>query len=987
MTVLRKRAILLLCLLLFITGVQTQSFSYYALAEGSLPSEADIAPTASITIEDDEATLQNHEELTISELKVTELSECEVIQIQDEAVVSESAVIDTESFNEEHVTGDWIIKWNSEQRDKALYENSIVVQEDPELNITVARPSSHADLNQWVQQWSSSKAVQYIEPNQKVSVSAKPNDELYRFQRNLNLIGAELAWDKVTSNTGITIAFIDTGVDLDHPDLKDSLVKGTNLLDSKGTPKDDHGHGTNVAGIIAANGNNSIGITGLLWKSKLMPIKALGSDGSGDEATLGRGIRYAVDNGAKIVVLSLGLYKYSNFMQEVVNYAEEKGVLLVAASGNDGKDVKYPAAYPSVLAVGGIQQDKTIERKSNYGPELDIVAPWMVFTTARNNGYDYNEGTSMAAPQVAAVAAMIWAQNPQYKPYQIRNQLRLSAEDIGTPGWDEQTGYGLLRADRALSMTYQEDIYKPNATRNQAKPLTIDTMISASIMGGRDTSWFALQAPYNGEVILTFNTDRASDLSMLEVWYHKPGGSPLRYTDLSKPLRLDVSKGTSHIQIQAKDRSETRNVHFRLTTGFLIYKDAFADNHRQYLAYVLPKGIRTLTGTFHQLNEQDWYVYTVEAPGTLQFSVSTNTNRMDLGLLVQREGERSAFFDYGEEGETEYSTVYDVFPGKYYVRITNESISKESHPVVGEYTLTIDYKEKLIDPNEPNNKSYQATTVSLNTTYRGLIDTADDVDWFGFRIDTQSYVTLQLKNIPSDRVMTVVLSDNIQAQKASQSNRAGTTSIAMNQMLPKGNYYIKLTANKPFQNSMYQLEVNAEPIVDGYRDIANSWARNEIVDLTRKDIIKGYSDYTFRPKLNVTRAEATEMLVRALKLTDTSQTVFTDMKKSHWAYDSVLKATKAGIITGYNDGTFRPDQRISRAEMATLLARAMNWTGTAGSAPFSDVPANHWASQYILELKNKGWLNGYADGSFRPDQRATREEFASLVYRVVNGKR
>lgn len=887
-----------------------------------------------------------------------------------------------------YMTGEWIVKWSSAERDPDCIAQSEIVYDDPEMNITVVRPQDGVDQSAWLQQWHASDRILYIEPNQKVTLSAKPNDELYRFQRNLSLIGAEQAWDKVHSNTGLTIAFVDTGVDLEHPDLKDNIVRGVNLIDSKQSPQDDHGHGTNVAGIIAASGNNTTGIAGLLWSSKLMPIKALGADGSGDEATLGRGIRYAVDHGAHIVVLSLGLYKYSNFMQEVVDYAEEKGVLLIAASGNDGKDVKYPAAYPTVLAVGGIKLDKTIEPKSNFGPELDVVAPWMVFTTALNSGYDYNEGTSMAAPQVAAVAAMIWAQNPQLKPYQVRNQIRGTAEDIGKAGWDEHTGYGLLRADRAVTMPYQEDIYKPNHTRDQAKPLTIDKMISASLVGGRDTAWFALQAPYDGQVILKFQTDASADTGLLEVLHHKTGENPVRYTDLSKTVSLDVTKGTSYVQIQLKDRNASKVVNYRLTTGFQIYKDAFADNHRQYLAYVLPKGIRSITGTFHQMNEQDWFVYQVDSPGTLQFSVSADTNRMDLALLVQREGEKAIVFDYGEEGDTEYSTLFDVFPGKYYVRITNESISKESHPVAGEYTLTIDYKEKLIDPNEPNNKSYQATMVSLNTPYNGLIDTEEDIDWFSFRIDNQSYVTVQLGNIPADRIMTAVLTDSNQVQKASLSNRLGNRNITLSQLLPKGTYYVKLTANKPFQSSMYQFMVKAEQMIEGYRDIKESWAREAIVDLTQKKIINGYPDYTFRPKLNVTRAEAAIMIVRALNLSESSQTSFHDVTRAHWAYDSVSKAATAGIINGYEDGSFRPDQRITRAEMATLLARAMKWNGNDnGASPFKDIDQSHWALPYVKVLKDNGWLNGYQDGTFRPDRTATREEFASLVYKMVSGKK
>ena len=150
------------------------------------------------------------------------------------------------------------------------------------------------------------------------------------------------------------VAVVDTGVDLGHPDLVGNLVDGVNLLQPSKKPNDDNGHGTNVAGFIAAVINNDKGIAGIAPNAKIMPIKALEADGTGGEAKLGEGIKYAVDHGAKIVVLSLGLNKYSDYLAGIVQYAEDHNVLLVAAVGNESTSVKYPAAYPTVLAVGGV---------------------------------------------------------------------------------------------------------------------------------------------------------------------------------------------------------------------------------------------------------------------------------------------------------------------------------------------------------------------------------------------------------------------------------------------------------------------------------------------------------------------------------------------------------------------------------------------------------------------------------------------------------
>lgn len=898
-------------------------------------------------------------------------------------------VVEANDTVEQHdgaVTGEWIIRWKTGEHDPRLADSSEIVYSDHEQGITVAKPRTGWMVSDWVEQWRNSQYVEYIQANHKVQISALPNDELYRFQSHLPLIGAEAAWDHAHSNSTITIAVVDTGVALDHPDLQGNLVAGTNLLNPNTLPEDDHGHGTSVSGVIAAVGNNRTGISGAMWNAKIMPIKALDEYGSGDEDKLGRGIRYAVDNGAKIVVLSLGLYKYSNYMQEVVNYAESKGVLLVAASGNAGKDVKYPAAYPTVLAVGGMKDDKTWEPDSNFGPELDVVAPWSVFTTSLGGAYDYNYGTSMAAPQVAAAAALIWAKNPDLKPYQVRNQIRQSAEDIGAAGWDEKTGYGLLRIDRALTLPYKEDIYEPNNSSAQAKRLSIDNMISASLSGKDDEDWFQLQAPYDGKIRLEFQVDGAG-LNQVEVWHVIQGKESVRYRDVTKPVEVDLTKGRSYLRVKWNSSATMQHLNYRLTTKFTIYRDAFEDNDRQFRAYLLPQNTRSLKGTFHHLNDQDWFAYEVKDSGSLQFKVTTDTNRMDLAMYIQKEGERAVYVDYGEDGEPEISERMEVLPGKYFIRITNESSSRESHPVTGEYTLSIDYVKKLVDPNEPNDKSFQATAMSLDTPYQGLIDKAGDDDWFSFKINQSSYSTIEVTGIPLNRTLQLELSDSTLKLVRKTSNPTTSSSIRMSEKLERGTYYIKLTSDQSIISSMYELKVKVEPLTDGYRDIANSWAKDQIVELTQKNIVTGYTDYTFRPKNNITRAEVTALLVRTLDLKEKSKTAYTDVGTGHWAYDAIHFATQAGLVQGTGGNRFQPDRPVTRSEMAAMVARALKLGGIAAKdKPFQDVDTTHWASGYIETLKAGRWILGYPDGTFRPDDQATREEFVALIYQIVNRK-
>ncbi|WP_028550972.1 S8 family serine peptidase [Paenibacillus sp. UNC451MF] len=812
---------------------------------------------------------------------------------------------------------------------------------------------------------------------QPVTIAALANDPLSEKQAYLNQIHINEAWDIAKGNSNITIAIVDTGVDLNHPDLKKNLVAGVNLINPNLPPQDDNGHGTNVAGVVAAVTNNDKGVSGILWNAKLMPIKALDSDGSGGEAKLGEGIRYAVDHGAKIVVLSLGLNKYSTYLSDIVRYAEEKDVLLVAATGNEGNPVKYPAAYPTVLAVGGMTADLTAHELSNKGPEIDLVAPWDVFTTALGSLYESKDGTSMAAPQVAAVAALAWSKYPNMKAYEIRQLLRQTADDLMTPGWDQSTGYGLLRADRALTEMPLMDMYEPNNRKDLAKPLSVSKMISASFSDGSDPDWFYFDAPYDGTVNLTFDIQEGQSVS---VQHTDAKGTFVGMTALpGQPIALKVTKGRSYLQLHLTDRNQKNEIPYKLTTSFDIYRDLFEDNDRQYKAYVLPSRSQTIKGTFHQMNDQDWFEFPVEQSGMLTLHLSTDTARIDPILYVQKQGEKSITVDDGGDGIPEVLVLPEVFPGKYYIRVSN--VKEYAFPVTGEYTLKIEYDAKQIDPNEPNNRSYQATTISLDTEYTGLIDKVDDIDWFQFQLNEESYVQLSLTGIPRGVNMYAFIYDR--SMKPMDSSNSASE-IQLKERLPAGTYYLKLTSSAPFERDVYQLVVRAKPLIGGYADIEGHWAVDSILEMGSKQIVNGYDDYTFRPDLPITRAEATAIISRAFKLNKQKNINYTDVNSSHWAYADIAKTAQSGIIEGYPDQSFAPDQPVSRMEMTAMIARSMNISGKKrGAVPFTDVDDDYWGVGILKQMKAEGWIAGYTDGSYKPDQQASRAEFVTMLAKIM----
>lgn len=823
--------------------------------------------------------------------------------------------------------------------------------------------------------------------------AAVPNDPFYDRQRYMEQIHVREAWAYIES-TGrrlepVTVAVVDTGVDLEHPDLVGRLTEGVNILDAKSPPKDDNGHGTSVAGVIAANANNEIGIAGIAPNAVIMPIKAIGGKGIGEEEHLGRGIRHAVDHGADIIVLSLGLHLYSPYLAEIVAYAESKGVLLVAATGNDGiRSVRYPAAYPSVVAVGGASMTGEYKPEANFGPEVDLIAPWNVYTTANGGGYLNKNGTSMAAPQVAAVAALMLGLEPELTPADIRERLRQSAEPL-VPNWNQRSGYGLLRADRALSEPMRPDMYEPNDRRADAKPVSVVGQLRGEFSRASDVDWFIFEPPYKGEVSVRLRDLQGGSIPAELVLDRGDGRSPVRYDlDGRNEVRLPSADGSKlYVSLKLKDNANRSTpVAYQMETDFHIYADPYEPNDRAYQAYLLPtRASNTVTGTFHKIDDQDWFMMKIEDPGVMSIRLETDTWRIDPELYIVKEGGTlNEVYDKAGEGKTEYVGNLQVDKGTYYFRVRNIK-ALYPLPVAGEYKLTITYEKRFFDGYEPNDRSYQATTMTPGRVYKGVFDSVKDEDWFQIRVSRRSLVTVDLTGIPIDRYIYYTLYTSITQQKFSRTSPFGATSMRMVHDLEPGVYYIRLMTDAAFQDREYGLSFTRVPLTAGFTDLEGHWAAPSIEKLVEKGIVKGYEDYTFHPSGTLTRAEAAALIARAYQLKG-GETLpsFPDVPSTHWARDAVNATALKGVIRGYPDGTFRPNDPVTRAEMTVMTAIASGTSGkTAGMGGFTDVPQNHWAAPYIYAFAEEKQVQGFKDGTFRPGVPATRAEFAVLLANLL----
>lgn len=356
----------------------------------------------------------------------------------------------------------------------------------PRLNIYQLQIPRDLTVEEMVYIMNQNPDVEYAEPNYIVYIAETPNDFYFQYQYALYNSGqsigipgspqgkaradikATAAWEETKGEEEVIIAVIDSGVDLLHPDLENKILSsGRDFFNDDFDATDDNGHGTHVAGIAAAESNNNEGIAGVAWNCKILPIKIVDEEGYGDHYSLIEGITYAADNGADVINLSVGGEFPSQILEDVLIYAYEKDIVIVAAVGNEGGAVWYPAAYDDYcLAVAATDYDDIRVDWSNFGPEVDVAAPgeriislvptWYpssIWEDFELPPYGYGFGTSMAAPHVSGFAALIKSVKPWLTAAEIMNIIRYSADDTNKedyPGNDEFIGYGRINMEKAL---------------------------------------------------------------------------------------------------------------------------------------------------------------------------------------------------------------------------------------------------------------------------------------------------------------------------------------------------------------------------------------------------------------------------------------------------------------------------------------------------------------------------------------------------------
>lgn len=327
----------------------------------------------------------------------------------------------------------------------------------------------------------------YVEPDWLVYPTSEPNDPLLGSQWHLTTIGAREAWSTAVGSPGIVYAIVDSGVDLAHPDLAAALVPGYNSVDRRaqaegGLVSDMSGHGTRVAGVGGAIGNNAVGVSGVAWDVGLMPIRTSNNAaGSAFMTDILDGARWAADRGARVVNASFS--GVSNASIETTGaYMRERGSLFVFSAGNDSANLAG-LDYPSVIVVGATDQDDRLASFSAFGDLVDVVAPGVsIFSTTLGGGYGPESGTSFAAPCVAGALAVIWSVDPAFTPAQVEQFLVQGCDDLGRPGRDPTFARGRINLARSVELAQWGRTERPVQANDDwvrafaAEPILIDVL-------------------------------------------------------------------------------------------------------------------------------------------------------------------------------------------------------------------------------------------------------------------------------------------------------------------------------------------------------------------------------------------------------------------------------------------------------------------------------------------------------------------------------
>lgn len=824
------------------------------------------------------------------------------------------------------------------------------------------------------------------------------NDPHYNVQWGLSAIGYDDGYSYVSEEalSNIVIAVLDTGVDLDHPDLAGSLVPGYDYVNNDDTPADDRGHGTHVAGIAAATSNNGSGIAGVAGGAKIMPLKVLNEEGLGESSDVIEAIYDAVENGADLINLSLGIDSYSKLLEDAVNYAYDHGVLVVAASGNESNHwvgnvkgnlnypddskhseaytnpVAYPAALPAALAVGALdyypETGFIVADFSNIGPELDVVAPGVdIYSTYTNDAYAFDSGTSMATPFVTGLAARILAADPSLlalndgsRSSRLTNILTETALDLGEVGFDSKFGFGGIhfvpafetprvmmnvngetenKLDMSVTLaTYSGDIWPANPT----------IRLAAYVQSFDDGSW----STYDDTIFEL--TDGAANI-VFDYSNFEPGRYWLNTDEatvgdfVSDSLILYVPPHEPVASLPSGTYTESKTVSVTSATyGADIYytldgtdplESKTAVLYEQPITISSTKTLKAYAVKNYIKSEVSEYTYTIQTSGFGAGPINNEPKKPDPVVKT-------------ENGLKTLSVKYD-----------SDSLKKQleqpgNDPIVlealaegeasGASRSTVDFPAAAASSSKPLVIRISGAEFAFEPGAISLPNGAKSVTFTAEQVNASSSGSRPNSSGSGHASAVWQLTLNVDGREASNFREPVAVTLTYDpSSIPTGT---KVAAYRENEEGGYWTYLGGKLSADG------KWTFET----------PHFSNYT-------------------IMYYDAS---FADLA-GHWAQTDLTDLAARLVVYGTGPEKFSPDAGVTRAEFAAMLVRALELPKAAAAANFTDVAGSAWYADVIARAFGAGLVSGLGDGRFGPQEPISREQMAMMLvhaYRLSTGK-
>ncbi len=748
-----------------------------------------------------------------------------------------------------------------------------------EVGVPLAASTRGRPVEQVLAELRADPAVEYAEPSYRMHVldegttaAVSVSDPMTTGQYSLDRMRVRDAWSLSRGGSGV-VAVLDTGVQADHPDLSGRVLAGRDFVNNDSNAADDNGHGTWVAGIIAAKPNDGYGIAGISWSDKILPVKIMNSSGTGSTSALVSGIVWAADNGATVINMSVGGFPYSQAVQDAATYAWNKGAVLVGAAGNNNREERfYPASMNHVISVSATQPQDEFSHWSSHGPAVDVSAPGSSVLTTNCTAstcphpdwgsHTYISGTSFATPNVAGVVALIRAKNPTWTPQQVVDRLYATVDDLGYAGFDNRYGRGRVNAYRALGASVAAssrpagDGLEPNNILGAARWIPLGSTTRPSIYPAGDVDVFAVDVPRAGRLDV-----RVTGVVDARNWpWHK---STLPVDPI---VELYTSSGGFIKRVDGQWESGTELAQHTVTaaTRILVRITNFYANGNPAAYAITPSYADTIAPKV---------VSSVPAAGAL------NVSRFG-GVVIG--------FD---------------------------------EPVTGVSASTILLRDMATNAPVPATVSYDAGSRRATLTVGAKL-AAERVH----RVEVSAGVRDAAGNALVARSWTFTtgisgFSDTIGSpfdyDIAWLAERAITAGCSADRFCPRATVLREQMAS--FLGRALALTPAA---VDYFTDDAASPHQADINRLAGSGISGGCASGRFCPRGSVTREQMASFLSRALRLPVATKDYFTDDAGSPHEAD-INRLAQANITGGCSATTYCPGSTITREQMAAFLHRAL----------------------------------------------------------------